>query len=197
MRITDTGRATVEAVRAGGRQHIRNALGGWSIEDLRQLAALNHRMVDDFLANAEHSDDPIVDPLLDWIVADLSTRPGFIGEVRPTYSALILQTLLFLRSRLDLTRTEPVDLALGRGDLIVRFGSLRYLAEIKREESDSSREHTERRNLEDGRAGVDCDSPASRCDHSPQGHGGRLPRKPAATVRVLQVAALTALHEST
>ncbi|MEU6564033.1 MarR family winged helix-turn-helix transcriptional regulator [Nocardia nova] len=56
VRITDTGRATVEAVRAVGRQHIRNALGDWSTEDLRQLAALNHRMVDDFLANAEHDE---------------------------------------------------------------------------------------------------------------------------------------------
>ncbi|MEU6559281.1 hypothetical protein [Nocardia nova] len=139
------------------------------------------------------ADDPVVAPLLDRIVADLSTHPGFTADVRRTYSALILQTLLFLRSRLDLTRTslvgkgsageaaydyrrrpepgqrkalesdlqrdfygwllagpmynvvsaEPIDLALGRGDLIIRFGSLRYLAEIKREESGASHDHIE------------------------------------------------------
>ncbi len=51
--ITGEGRTTVDAIRAVSRRHMREALGSWTIEDLRQLAALNHRMVDDFLANAE------------------------------------------------------------------------------------------------------------------------------------------------
>ena len=54
--ITGDGRATVDAIRAVSRRNMRAALSNWSIEDLRQLAALNHRMVDDFLASAEHGE---------------------------------------------------------------------------------------------------------------------------------------------
>ncbi|MDR7171323.1 DNA-binding MarR family transcriptional regulator [Nocardia kruczakiae] len=56
VRITDEGRATVDAIRAVSRRHMRDALAEWSTEDLRQLAALNHRMVDAFLDNAERTD---------------------------------------------------------------------------------------------------------------------------------------------
>ncbi|MFI7192020.1 MarR family winged helix-turn-helix transcriptional regulator [Nocardia nova] len=56
VRITDEGRATVDAIRAVSRRHMRDALADWSTEDLRQLAALNHRMVDAFLGNAERTD---------------------------------------------------------------------------------------------------------------------------------------------
>ncbi|MFF4022184.1 MULTISPECIES: MarR family winged helix-turn-helix transcriptional regulator [Nocardia] len=56
VRITDEGRATVDAIRAVSRRHMRDALADWSTEDLRQLAALNHRMVDAFLDNAERTD---------------------------------------------------------------------------------------------------------------------------------------------
>ncbi|OXR45236.1 MarR family winged helix-turn-helix transcriptional regulator [Nocardia cerradoensis] len=56
VRITDEGRATVDAIRAVSRRHMRDALAQWSTEDLRQLAALNHRMVDAFLDNAERTD---------------------------------------------------------------------------------------------------------------------------------------------
>jgi len=139
------------------------------------------------------ADDPVVTPLLDSIHDELSDHPDFTGEVRATVTALVLQTLLFLKSRLDLTRAslvgksidgkeaydyrrqprsgqrkalesdlqrdfhswllsgplqsavsvEPIDLALGRGDVIVRFGSIRYLAEIKKDETDCSREKIE------------------------------------------------------
>ncbi len=151
--------------------------------------------------NADHSryssDDPVVTPLLDSILDELSTHPDFTGQVRATFTALALQILLFLKSRLDLTTanlvgksiddqdpydyrrrpktgqrkalesdlqrdlhswllsgplqnsvsSEPIDLAVGRGDLILRFGSLRYLAEIKRDEKDCSREKTEAKYL--------------------------------------------------
>ncbi|MCC3315624.1 MarR family winged helix-turn-helix transcriptional regulator [Nocardia africana] len=56
VRITDEGRATVDAIRAVSRSHMREALADWSTEDLRLLAALNHRMVDAFLDNAERTD---------------------------------------------------------------------------------------------------------------------------------------------
>ncbi|MBV7702790.1 MarR family transcriptional regulator [Nocardia sp. 852002-20019_SCH5090214] len=56
VRITDEGRATVDAIRAVSRRHMRDALADWSTEDLRQLAALNHRMVDAFLDSAERTD---------------------------------------------------------------------------------------------------------------------------------------------
>jgi len=56
VRITTEGRASVDAIRRVSRRHMREALASWSIEDLRQLAALNHRMVDDFLANAERTE---------------------------------------------------------------------------------------------------------------------------------------------
>ncbi|MEV5651531.1 MarR family transcriptional regulator [Nocardia sp. NPDC052254] len=54
--ITDEGRATLDAIRSVSRRHMRDALSDWTTEDLRQLAALNHRMVDDFLANAERTE---------------------------------------------------------------------------------------------------------------------------------------------
>ncbi|MGW5514733.1 MarR family winged helix-turn-helix transcriptional regulator [Nocardia africana] len=56
VRITDEGRATVDAIREVSRRHMREALADWSTEDLRRLAALNHRMVDAFLDNAERTD---------------------------------------------------------------------------------------------------------------------------------------------
>ncbi|WP_227984094.1 MarR family winged helix-turn-helix transcriptional regulator [Nocardia spumae] len=56
VRITGEGRATVDAIRAVSRRYMREALADWTSEDLSRLAALNHRMVDDFLAGAEHGD---------------------------------------------------------------------------------------------------------------------------------------------
>jgi hypothetical protein len=42
-----------------------------------------------------------------------------------------------------LVAVEPSDIALGRADVIVTFGTIRYLAEIKRELTDSARERLE------------------------------------------------------
>ncbi|WP_280357345.1 MarR family winged helix-turn-helix transcriptional regulator [Nocardia otitidiscaviarum] len=52
VRLTDSGRAAVDAIRAVQRRWMREALADWSSEDLRTLATLNHRMLDDF---AEHT----------------------------------------------------------------------------------------------------------------------------------------------
>jgi DNA-binding MarR family transcriptional regulator len=53
VRLTPAGRDAVDAIRAVSRGFMRAALSDWTSEDLRQLAALNHRMVDDFLSRAE------------------------------------------------------------------------------------------------------------------------------------------------
>ncbi|MFF9168039.1 MULTISPECIES: MarR family winged helix-turn-helix transcriptional regulator [unclassified Streptomyces] len=52
IRLTDTGRQAVDAIRDAGARGMQLALADWSTEDLRQLATLFHRMVDDFLARA-------------------------------------------------------------------------------------------------------------------------------------------------
>ncbi|GAA2733993.1 hypothetical protein [Actinocorallia aurantiaca] len=127
--------------------------------------------------------DPVVNPLYEQIVDGLAQHSDFIGQVRHTFSALVFQTLLFLKSRADLNTTtlfgkgtkenpvfdyrrtwkegqrepveadlqmdfagwlrsgplqsavivEPIDLALGRGDVMTHFGSLRYLTEMKKD----------------------------------------------------------------
>lgn len=53
VRPTDSGRRAVEAFRQVMRGWMRDALADWSPEDLKALAVLNHRMVDDFLDHAE------------------------------------------------------------------------------------------------------------------------------------------------
>ncbi|WP_406205180.1 hypothetical protein OH807_30380 [Kitasatospora sp. NBC_01560] len=137
--------------------------------------------------------DPLIVPLLTKILRELSAFPAFIGDVRHTFSALVEETLLFLKSRADLSRSglfgpgkkddppydyrrkpergqrkavegdlqrdfhhwlehgklhasvsvEPVNVAMGRADVLVQFGSLRYLTEIKQDPDDNSREHIE------------------------------------------------------
>ncbi|AYF79056.1 MarR family transcriptional regulator [Nocardia yunnanensis] len=52
-RPTDSGRRAMEAVRQVMRGWMRDALADWSSADLKALAVLNHRMVDDFLDHAE------------------------------------------------------------------------------------------------------------------------------------------------
>ncbi len=140
------------------------------------------------------ADDPVVIPLLDKILGQLAGHPHYTGRVPVTFSELVYQTILFLKSRLDLNKTsllgkrrrngepvydyrqrpekdqpqpleedlqldfrgwldsgplhhavsaEPIDLALGRGDIIVRFDTLHYLAEIKKDDADNSRQHIE------------------------------------------------------
>ncbi|MFF4271828.1 MarR family winged helix-turn-helix transcriptional regulator [Streptomyces sp. NPDC001536] len=60
VQITEEGLAAVGRVREVGRRYLEQALGGWSDDDLRQLAALFHRLVDDF---ADHAEDRVDPPL--------------------------------------------------------------------------------------------------------------------------------------
>ncbi|MFI2200042.1 MarR family winged helix-turn-helix transcriptional regulator [Streptomyces sp. NPDC020192] len=50
IQLTDAGREAVGRIRQAGAQGMQLALAEWRPEELRQLAALFHRMVDDFLA---------------------------------------------------------------------------------------------------------------------------------------------------
>ncbi|MEU2427634.1 MarR family transcriptional regulator [Streptomyces sp. NPDC007851] len=52
IRLTDAGREAVDRVRDAGARGMQLALGEWQPEELRQLAVLFHRMVDDFLSYA-------------------------------------------------------------------------------------------------------------------------------------------------
>jgi DNA-binding MarR family transcriptional regulator len=53
IQLTDTGLAAVNRIRDVSRRGIEVALADWSAEDLRSLAALFHRLVDDFVTHAE------------------------------------------------------------------------------------------------------------------------------------------------
>lgn len=53
VELTDAGRAAVDRIREAARVGMRLALADWSDEDLRQLAGLFHRLVDDFVTHAE------------------------------------------------------------------------------------------------------------------------------------------------
>ncbi|GAA4077411.1 hypothetical protein [Actinomadura miaoliensis] len=137
--------------------------------------------------------DPLIIPLLERFIQELSDHPAFTGDVRHTFSVLVEQTLLFLKSRSDLTRTslfgpgkkndppydyrrkpgrgqrvavegdlqrdfhgwlmagplqsivlvEPIDIGMGRADVMVHFGALRYLTEIKQDSADNTHAHIE------------------------------------------------------
>ncbi|MGR4854120.1 MarR family winged helix-turn-helix transcriptional regulator [Streptomyces sp. LARHCF252] len=52
IELTDAGRQAIAKVREAGVRGMQMALSAWSPEELRQLAGLFHRMVDDFLAHA-------------------------------------------------------------------------------------------------------------------------------------------------
>lgn len=52
IELTDAGREAIARIRETGVRGMQVALAHWSPEDLRQLATLFHRMVDDFLAHA-------------------------------------------------------------------------------------------------------------------------------------------------
>ncbi|MFF8595396.1 MarR family winged helix-turn-helix transcriptional regulator [Streptomyces sp. NPDC015220] len=56
IRLTETGRDAIARVREAGARGMEVALSGWSAEELRQLATLFHRMVDDFIAYAKDVD---------------------------------------------------------------------------------------------------------------------------------------------
>lgn len=52
IELTDAGGAAIAKIREAGVRGMQMALSDWSPEELRQLATLFHRMVDDFLAHA-------------------------------------------------------------------------------------------------------------------------------------------------
>ncbi|MEU1083047.1 MarR family transcriptional regulator [Streptomyces sp. NPDC005908] len=56
IQLTDTGRQAVARIRETGVRGMQAALAHWSPDDLRRLASLFHRMVDDFLAHAADED---------------------------------------------------------------------------------------------------------------------------------------------
>ncbi len=56
IRLTDAGREAVDRVREAGARGMQLALAGRRAEDLRQMATLYHRMVDDFLAYTTDED---------------------------------------------------------------------------------------------------------------------------------------------
>ncbi|ULR48243.1 MarR family winged helix-turn-helix transcriptional regulator [Streptomyces deccanensis] len=58
VQITEAGLAAFGRVRAASRRGIGEVLGDWSAEDLRQLAALFHRLADDFVDHAETVVEP-------------------------------------------------------------------------------------------------------------------------------------------
>jgi len=59
IELTEAGRTAVRRVREAGARGMQMALSEWSPEDLRQLATLFHRMVDDFLT---YADDKVSTP---------------------------------------------------------------------------------------------------------------------------------------
>ncbi|MFI8206623.1 MarR family winged helix-turn-helix transcriptional regulator [Streptomyces sp. NPDC085937] len=56
IQLTDAGRQAVARIRETGVRGMQAALAHWSPDDLRRLATLFHRMVDDFLAHAADED---------------------------------------------------------------------------------------------------------------------------------------------
>lgn len=53
IQLTDAGLAAAERIREVSRRGMQVALADWSSEDMRQLATLFHRLVDDFVTHAE------------------------------------------------------------------------------------------------------------------------------------------------
>lgn len=56
IELTESGRQAIARVRDAGARGMQLALADWTPEELRQLAGLFHRMVDDFLAHAIDED---------------------------------------------------------------------------------------------------------------------------------------------
>ncbi|WP_327596372.1 MarR family transcriptional regulator [Streptomyces chartreusis] len=56
IELTEPGRRAIVRVRDAGARGMQLALADWTPEELRQLATLFHRMVDDFLAHAIDDD---------------------------------------------------------------------------------------------------------------------------------------------
>ncbi|MCT9075718.1 MarR family winged helix-turn-helix transcriptional regulator [Streptomyces fulvoviolaceus] len=60
IQLTETGQQAIDRIRDVGARGMQLALGDWAPEELRQLATLFHRMVDDFLSHA--NDDEAEQP---------------------------------------------------------------------------------------------------------------------------------------
>src|SRR5687768_12099716 len=56
IELTEAGRQAIARVREAGARGMQLALSDWAPEELRQLATLFHRMVDDFLTHAIDED---------------------------------------------------------------------------------------------------------------------------------------------
>ncbi|MFI6014225.1 MarR family winged helix-turn-helix transcriptional regulator [Streptomyces sp. NPDC051243] len=56
IELTEAGRQAIARVRDAGARGMQLALADWTPQELRQLASLFHRMVDDFLAHAIEED---------------------------------------------------------------------------------------------------------------------------------------------
>ncbi|MFG1665544.1 MarR family winged helix-turn-helix transcriptional regulator [Streptomyces sp. Y7] len=56
IELTEAGRQAIARVRDAGARGMQLALADWAPEELRELATLFHRMVDDFLAHASDED---------------------------------------------------------------------------------------------------------------------------------------------
>ncbi|MFE7980141.1 MarR family winged helix-turn-helix transcriptional regulator [Streptomyces shenzhenensis] len=72
IELTDAGREAIGRVRAAGARGMQIALADWTPEELRQLATLFHRMVDDFLAHSVE-DEPAEGP-----AAEAVPRPSTV-----------------------------------------------------------------------------------------------------------------------
>ncbi|GAA4966377.1 hypothetical protein GCM10023238_37630 [Streptomyces heliomycini] len=58
IELTGSGREAIARIRETGVRGMQVALADWSPDDLRRLATLFHRMVDDFLAHAAEEPEP-------------------------------------------------------------------------------------------------------------------------------------------
>jgi hypothetical protein len=78
------------------------------------------------------------------------TRPGVACTASRATPALLRRTYsrTFINGPLSgLVAVERTDIALGRADVIVTFGAIRYLTEVKRELTNSAPESLEENNL--------------------------------------------------
>ncbi|MFE6825052.1 MarR family winged helix-turn-helix transcriptional regulator [Streptomyces sp. NPDC057690] len=72
IQLTEAGRVAIGRVRDVGRRGMSLALADWTPDDLRQLATLFHRLVDDFVTHAEMAVDVPTDvptdaPVGGWV----------------------------------------------------------------------------------------------------------------------------------
>ena len=64
IQLTEAGQQAIDRVRAAGVRGMQHALSAWKPEELRQLATLFHRMVDDFLSHSVDIDEDAEEPTI-------------------------------------------------------------------------------------------------------------------------------------